>query len=37
MKNGKLKYKDYFETREINISFAEPVAKKPAQRQTALF
>lgn len=37
IKNEKLKYKDYFETREINIAFSEPVAKKPAHRQTSLF
>jgi DEAD/DEAH box helicase domain-containing protein len=37
MKYGKLMYKDYFETREIKISFPEPVLRKPAARQTALF
>jgi DEAD/DEAH box helicase domain-containing protein len=34
---GKLLYKDYFETREIKIAFAEPAIRKPVARQTALF
>jgi DEAD/DEAH box helicase domain-containing protein len=34
---GKVLYKDYFETRELKIAFPEPVARKPALRQTALF
>ncbi|MGE5392330.1 MAG: DEAD/DEAH box helicase, partial [Candidatus Saccharibacteria bacterium] len=34
---GKLLYKDYFDTREVKISFPEPAAKKPAMRQTSLF
>ncbi len=37
MKYGKLLYKDYFETREIKISFPEPAIKKPAARQISLF
>ena len=34
---GKLLYKDYFETKEIKISFAEPVVQKPVSRQASLF
>jgi DEAD/DEAH box helicase domain-containing protein len=34
---NKLLYKDYFETREVKMSFPEPVAKKPVVRQAALF
>lgn len=37
LKHGKLKYKDYFDTKEINISFKEPEPKKPIARQTSLF
>ena len=37
LKYGKLLFKDYFETKEIKISFAEPTARKPVSRQTALF
>ncbi len=37
MKHGKLIYKDYFETREIQITLQEPTIRKPAARQTALF
>ncbi len=37
LKNKKLKYKDYFETKEIDISFAEPGVKTPAARQASLF
>jgi DEAD/DEAH box helicase domain-containing protein len=37
MKYGKLLYKDYFETREIQVRFPEPVEKKPAARQISLF
>lgn len=36
-KHGKLLYKDYFETREIKISFPEPAIRKPVMRQIALF
>ena len=36
-KYGKLLYKDYFETREIKISFPEPATRKPVVRQTSLF
>ena len=36
-KYGKLLFKDYFETREIKISFAEPEIRKPLTRQAALF
>ena len=36
-KYGKLLYKDYFETKEIKISFPEPIAKKPVSRQASLF
>lgn len=34
---GKLLYKDYFDTREVKISFPEPQVKKPVMRQTSLF
>ncbi|MEO8065753.1 MAG: ribonuclease H-like domain-containing protein [Candidatus Doudnabacteria bacterium] len=34
---GKLLYKDYFETREIQIKFIEPSVRKPMARQTSLF
>lgn len=37
MKHKKLFYKDYFERREMQIAFAEPVVRKPVARQTALF
>ncbi|OGE82093.1 MAG: hypothetical protein A3B10_00625 [Candidatus Doudnabacteria bacterium RIFCSPLOWO2_01_FULL_44_21] len=37
LKYGKLLYKDYFETREINIAFPEPVARKSVSRQASLF
>lgn len=37
LKNNKLMYKDYFETKEIPISFKEPAPKRAAQRQTSLF
>ncbi|HYC79653.1 MAG TPA: ribonuclease H-like domain-containing protein [Candidatus Binatia bacterium] len=37
LKNQKLLYKDYFETREIQMTFPEPVIRKPVARQTALF
>ncbi|HEX5430202.1 MAG TPA: ribonuclease H-like domain-containing protein [Patescibacteria group bacterium] len=36
-KYGKLLYKDYFDTREIKIAFAEPSPRMPAARQTSLF
>jgi DEAD/DEAH box helicase domain-containing protein len=36
-KHGKLMYKDYFESREIQISLPEPTLRKPAARQTSLF
>src|SRR3989338_7160229 len=36
-KYSKLLFKDYFETKEIKISFPEPEVKKPVTRQTALF
>lgn len=36
-KYGKLLFKDYFETREIKISFPEPEIRKPVTRQAALF
>lgn len=36
-KYGKLLFKDYFETREIKISFPEPEIRKPVTRQTSLF
>jgi len=34
---GKLLYKDYFETKEIQVKFPEIQAKKPIVRQGALF
>ena|SRR3989344_46872 len=34
---GKLLLKDYFETKEIKISFNEPESREPLQRQTSLF
>jgi DEAD/DEAH box helicase domain-containing protein len=34
---GKVLYKDYFETREVKVSFAEPVERKPVSRQISLF
>ncbi len=37
LKNNKLQYKDYFETREIHIMFGEPAIKRPAARQVSLF
>ncbi len=36
-KYGKLLYKDYFDTRELNIVFPEPEIRKPVVRQTSLF
>lgn len=36
-KYGKLMYKDYFETREIQIKFPEPSLRKPESRQSSLF
>ncbi len=36
-KYGKLLFKDYFETKEIQISFPEPSLRKPVIRQAALF
>lgn len=37
LKYGKLMYKDYFEKREIQISFPEPALKKPMAVQASLF
>lgn len=34
---GKCLYKDYFETRELQIKFEEPAMRKPLARQTSLF
>ncbi|MBI2355848.1 MAG: ribonuclease H-like domain-containing protein [Candidatus Doudnabacteria bacterium] len=34
---GKLLFKDYFEIKEIKISFPEPEVRKPLTRQAALF
>ncbi len=34
---GKLLYKDYFETRELKISFLEPSPRKPLAIQASLF
>ena len=34
---GKLLLKDYFETKEIKISFNEPESREPLQKQTSLF
>ena len=36
-KYGKLLFKDYFETKEIQIKFPEPALRKPLARQTSLF
>jgi DEAD/DEAH box helicase domain-containing protein len=36
-KYGKCMYKDYFETKEIQLKFAEPAVRKPLARQAALF
>lgn len=36
-KYGKLLYKDYFETREIQISFPKPAIRKPVMKQASLF
>ncbi|HYE22602.1 MAG TPA: hypothetical protein VD998_03365, partial [Verrucomicrobiae bacterium] len=33
----KVLYKDYFETREVKITFPEPVVRKPVMRQASLF
>lgn len=37
LKYNKLSYKDYFETKEIRLKFAEPLPNKPLARQTSLF
>lgn len=37
LKYGKLLYKDYFETKEIQIRFQEPSIRKPVMRQASLF
>ena len=37
MKYGKLLYKDYFETKEMKIGFAEPSPRVPAVIQASLF
>jgi len=37
LKYGKLLYKDYFETKEIKISFTEPAPRKPSIKQGSLF
>lgn len=34
---GKVLYKDYFDTKEIKINFAEPALRKPVSRQISLF
>ncbi len=34
---GKCMFKDYFETKEISLKFAEPAGRKPVARQAALF
>lgn len=34
---GKLLYKDYFDTREMKITFPEPELRKPMVRQASLF
>ncbi len=34
---GKCLYKDYFETKEIQLKFSEPVARKPVAYQASLF
>lgn len=36
-KNGTLKYKDYFDIKEIGVKFSEPEVKKPVVRQGSLF
>ena len=36
-KYGKCLYKDYFETKEIQLKFAEPAMRKPVARQASLF
>jgi DEAD/DEAH box helicase domain-containing protein len=36
-KYGKCMFKDYFETREIQLKFEEPAIRKPMARQVALF
>ena len=36
-KYNKALYKDYFETKEIQLKFAEPPVRKPLARQTSLF
>ncbi len=35
--NGKLLYKDFFETREIPVNFAEPLKRTNVARQASLF
>jgi DEAD/DEAH box helicase domain-containing protein len=37
LSHGKLLYKDHFETKEVQVTFPEPVAKKPEARQASLF
>ena len=37
LKYQKLMFKDYFESREVKIAFAEPVARQPIVRQASLF
>jgi len=37
LKYNKLMFKDYFETKEIQVKFLEPAAKKPISRQASLF
>lgn len=37
MKYGKLLYKDYFETREIKITFPEATTRQPVAQQKSLF
>ncbi|MDP4001240.1 MAG: ribonuclease H-like domain-containing protein [bacterium] len=37
LKYNKLIYKDYFETKEIAISFSEPAPRKVPSKQTSLF
>ena len=37
LKYGKLLYKDYFDTKELLLSFPEPALKKPIARQASLF
>lgn len=36
-KTGKVKYKDYFDIKEIDVRFAEPEVKTPVVRQGSLF